>query len=180
MVGNALFPIGWFLVTVACVVFAIKADDKMTENRQDVKARTLVVVDDKYMKPVIRFTPPKDASGKLPHDVLKDFWRFVDEENHSDARKLCILTPNESWPSVGDEKFPEFCKNLGQNVKSLLLSKTAVHDKGYWSVFYKLTTKDDQVIETRIYLKNAKDGWKIIESPSWAEIAAGSAKSFYW
>lgn len=178
---NALLLItGCAFAASTTFLCAIKADDKTAENRQDVKARTLIVIDDEYMKPVVRFTPPKDANGKSPHDALKDFWRFVDDGNYVDARKLCALKPDESWPSVGTEKFPEFCKNLGQSVKSIRLSKTAVYGKRYWSVFYQLTTKDDQAIETRIYLKNTESGWRIIEKPSWGEIALGTAKSFYW
>lgn len=182
-IANSLVTV--FLGAFAVPVQAQQSNAVATGSGQDGEAMASisVEVDDDYKRPLVRFASPKDKNGDTPQDVMKKFMSCIEKQDVAGARKLCRLKQGEdnAWKTMGEEKFAPFCKNFGSHVQTVKVSGSAVNDKeDYWAVFYRLTTRDDETAETRLYLTRVDGNWRIIESPSWKRVSDGDFVRFYW
>lgn len=133
-------------------------------------------VDERFNRPLIRFTPPKDDEGRRPHDIVKVFLSRVRENNTKEARELVLLEPNSHGPtkavSIGENGLKIACERFREFVRNgvVTLSGSAINSKSdFWTIRYIAKTANGEEYDRAFVLRQRSGSWFIIEKSTWTE-----------
>ena len=133
-----------------------------------------VVVDDKFNRPFIRFTPPKDDQGLRPHDIVKAFLAHIENGDVEKARALVVLESQDRGiyisESIGKDGFKRACERFRAFVKGreIVLSGSAINSKGdFWAIRYKTVAARERTYNRAFVLTRRSGKWVLSESIAW-------------
>lgn len=130
-----------------------------------------VTVNDKFQRPLICFTPPKDDAGNRPRDIVKAFLSHIEKGDVEKASELVLFEPDSHGPtksiSIGKEGFERACQRFitFETGCEIVLSGSAINDKeDFWTIRYKTTAINGKEYDRAFVLPRRCGKWRILES----------------